>query len=360
MSLKLKILAVLLIGLVPCLQAKAQPESAQPETVDETAGPANLPSLQQPEAGLQRPTVWGEPTEVRIQILIIDIDNIDSANQNFSASLYYEARWENPLLKHDGPGPKIVPSTDIWTPRLTIISQQQAWNAFPSFAEISSNGQVVHRQKTWGWFSQPLDLREFPFDKQTLTIHLVSAGVHQTEVSMLPLIGDDVIGSGYSEKFSLADFEVISSNVESRSFVPFEGAVGNAGFAIDLVVRRLPEYYFWKIIVPLCFIVAMSWVPRWINPREIGANLGIAATSFLTLVAYLFHTAVLLPKVAYFTRMDYFIFMSTLIVFLGLMQTVLMCAAIDKVSERSLYQIDWWSRVVYPLILATVLGISFL
>ena len=60
--------------------------------------------------------------------------------------------------------------TEVWTPRLTIIGQQHVWPAFREAVEIQPNGDVVYRQKSWGHFSQPLALRDFPMDQQNLTI----------------------------------------------------------------------------------------------------------------------------------------------------------------------------------------------
>ena len=93
-----------------------------------------------------RPTRWGEPTDVEVGIYVIDVDEINSASQNFSASIYYKVRWRNPLLNHDGPGPQIRRATSVWTPRFVIANQQQAWSAFPDFVEIMPDGEVTIRQ----------------------------------------------------------------------------------------------------------------------------------------------------------------------------------------------------------------------
>jgi len=125
------------------------------------------------------------------------------------------------------------------------------------------------------------------------------------------------------------------------------------------VARRLP-YWVTKVIVPLCLIVIMSWAPLWIDPQQIGANIGIATTSFLTLVAYLFAISVLLPPVSYITRMDKFVLLSTLMVFAGLVQAVLCAGVVKKGKIELAERIDRWSRALYPILLAIVLGISFL
>lgn len=104
----------------------------------------------------------------------------------------------------------------------------------------------------------------------------------------------------------------------------------------------------------------MSWIPRWIDPEQIGTNVGIATTSFLTLVAYLFAINVLLPPVSYITRIDRFILLSTLMVFASLLQTVGMTKLIKQDKAPQVEHIDRWSRVIYPIILAAVLAVSFL
>ena len=308
---------------------------------------------------LKRPSRWGEPTYVKVRLYVVDVDEVNSANQNFSASVYYEARWDNPLLQHEGPGPIIRRTTDVWTPRLVIANQQQAWAAFPSFVEVSPEGEVVLRQKVWGWFSQPLDLRNFPLDRQTLTIHVAGAGLLESDVKLVPLEQAQGRRSGIHKGFSLPDFDVIGWKAESRPYIPFEGEVGVPGYILEIQVERRPSYFIWKIIFPLCLIVIMSWIPRWLDPKETSTSIGISTTAFLTLVAYLFAITVLLPKVSYLTRMDDFILLSTLLVFLGLIQTVISTYLINFGHMAQVERINKLSRMVYPLLLLIVLAVSF-
>lgn len=129
---------------------------------------------------------------------------------------------------------------------------------------------------------------------------------------------------------------------------------------MNINVRRQPTYYILKVIIPLCLIVIMSWLPRWIDPEQVGTNIGVSTSAFLTLVAYLFAITVLLPRVSYITRMDRFILLSTLTVFAGLIQTVFNTVLIRRKNGQRAERIDWWSRLVYPLLLVLVLASSFL
>jgi hypothetical protein len=348
------------------LAALPTPLGAQPtsETTPEAAA-STLEELKEKIEGetakkQARPTRWGEPTEVQVGIYVIDVDEVNSASQNFSASIFYEIRWKNPLLKHDGPGPKVQRATSVWTPRFVLVNQQQAWTAFPDFVEIQPDGEVILRQKVWGWFSQPLQLADFPFDRQKITFHLASAGITESQAKVTKLKKTyRKEFSRISSNFSIPDFEVEKWHAGSRAYYPTEGEAGVAGFIMEIDLKRKPSYFIWKVILPLCLIVVMSWVPRWLDPKDSGTSVGISATAFLTLVAYLFAINLLLPRVSYLTRLDSFILLSTFLVFLGLMHTVLSTYFTSNGQlERVLY-VNRTSRWVYPLLLLLIIAISF-
>lgn len=261
-------------------------------------------------------------------------------------------------MRHEGPGPLHRAWTQVWTPRLAIINQQQAWRAFPDSVEILPDGEVIYRQKIWGRFSQPLDLRTFPQDRQKLTVHVAAAGLKESEVRLVPLVTERGEMNGIAPFFSLPDFDVLSWSAQSAPYIPFEGHAGIAAFQMEIEVRRRITYFVIKIIIPLCFIVIMSWVPRWLDPHEIGASIGISGTAFLTLIAYLFAITVLLPPVAYITRMDRFILLSTMMVFAGLVHTVLSAGFVKKRGEQ-VQRVNRWSGVVYVALLVLVLHLSF-
>ena len=355
----LLVIATVYIGVASC-PLVAQDADSSVGRVDEIGGKKESKAAIAASSEKQkRPTRWGEPTFVGVRLYVIDVDEVNSANQNFSASVYYEARWNNPLLRHDGPGPIIRRTSEVWTPRLVFVNQQQAWSAFPSFVEILPNGDNVLRQKTWGWFSQPLDLQDFPLDQQTLTIQLVAAGLLERDVKLTELKGTGERHSGIHKGFSLPDFEVTNWAAEPRPYFPFEGEVGVPGYVVDIQIKRKPTYYVWKVIFPHCLIVIMSWVPRWLDPKESGTSIGISTTAFLTLVAYLFAITVLLPKVSYLTRLDDFIMLSTLLVFAGLMQTVMATYQLNRGFASQVETVNKVSRVIYPLLLLIVLAVSF-
>ena len=218
---------------------------------------------------------------------------------------------------------------------------------------------MIYRQKIWGRFSQPLKLQDFPFDQQELFVQIVAVGLSEEHIKMVPLVNDTGNSSGIAQKFSLPDFDVLDWNASSAPYYPVPGRAGVAGYELKISIDRQPTYYILKVIIPLCLIVVMSWLPRWINPGETGTNIGISTSAFLTLVAYLFAITVLLPRVSYITRLDRFILLSTLTVFAGLIQTVANTLLVQNGRKKLAERLDRGSRIVYPVLLAIVLLVSF-
>ena len=60
----------------------------------------------------------------------------------------------------------------------------------------------------------------------------------------------------------------------------------------------------------------------WIDPKQIAPQIGLAATSMLTLIAFQFAFIGLLPRISYLTRADRFILSSSVLVFIALVEAV--------------------------------------
>ena len=144
---------------------------AQDEVVDELTSPPD-----------------GGPVEVRLRVMLLDLNAISGASQTFTANVAFVARWEDPRLAHDGDNPVAVALDEIWYPRLQILNQQRVQKTFADEAIVFPSGEVVYAQRFWGNFSQPLELHEFPFDRQDLAFQLVVPGLAAARLGSTRLI----------------------------------------------------------------------------------------------------------------------------------------------------------------------------
>jgi hypothetical protein len=295
-------------------------------------------------ADMTRPGEGKGPTEVYVAIYVMDVDEIDSAGQKFVANLFLHYRWHDRRQAHGGSNKITRSLVDVWHPRLQLANQQKLWSTFSENVEISTDGEVLYRQRVWGSFSQPLTLNHFPFDQHFFHIQLAAAGYGPEEVALL---ADPDKPGGISKKLSVADWRVLDWKLGPKAF-PRPGLEPVAGFTFTFEADRETGYFIWKVIVPLILIVAMSWIVFWIDPAEKGTQINVAITAMLTLIAYRFAIGSTLPKISYLTQLDKFILASTLLVFASIVEVIItyILASHEKLAQAR--ALDNWARWLFP------------
>lgn len=303
-----------------------------------------------------RPDLVDAPTKVSLAVVVLDIDEINSAEQNFTANIAIKAVWKDPRLALEGARRRTKPLDDVWNPRLQILNQQLIWLTMPKIVTIEPDGTVTYRQRYFGKFSNPLNLRSFPFDQHTFRISVV-ASAYTTEEVQFVTAREKRSFSFMPEKLSLADWEVIQWSAKPKPWVPIPGGLRGAGFEFEFDAKRRVGYFIFKIFVPLVMIVVMSWIVFWLDPSEAGTQISVAITSMLTLIAYRFLLGNLLPPVSYMTQMDYFILGSTALVFTALMESAVTArlAATDRKVWAN--KIDEWCRWIFPILFSALLSL---
>ena len=302
-----------------------------------------------------RPGPKDKPTEVNIGIAVLDIDNIDGANQSFTANFLISMQWEDPRLANTTTTSRKMNLDDIWTPGLQIVNQQKLFKTFADTAEVTPEGTVIYRQRYWGNLSYPMNLRNFPFDEHSLQIKIVAAGYSSEDVKFI--IADDRTGMG--DILTVTDWEITGWDTFTDSFVIGPGMPVLSGVAFEFEANRLVAFYLIKVLLPLAMIVFMSLIILFIDPVHVGPKFSIAITAILTLIAYRFLLGNLLPKISYLTRMDYFLFGSTFLVFAVLVETAVNTKLVGLKKERLAEKLDYWSRWVFILIFIFIVFISF-
>ncbi|RLC67572.1 MAG: hypothetical protein DRH97_04665, partial [Chloroflexi bacterium] len=113
------------------------------------------------------------------------------------------------------------------------------------------------------------------------------------------------------------------------------------------------------VIIPLVLIIMMSFTVFWVDPKELGPQLGIAATSMLTLIAFQFAINSYLPRIFYLTRMDLLVLGATILVFLALTEAVI-TSLLAKNNRRELaLVVDRCARIIFPATFILFFGYVF-
>jgi Neurotransmitter-gated ion-channel ligand binding domain len=323
--------------------------------------PLQLVRSAEPPALIERPASGNGPTEVSVGIWMVDITNIDSAQQNFTADIAIVLRWKDARLAHTGRGVVHYALDQIWTPRISIANETSSVvRKLPDFAEAEPDGTVIYRQRYAGAFTQPLRLQSFPFDRQAFRIQLVAVRYRPDEVKFVPdenWISDGLQqAAGIAPSITLPDWKVEKWETKPLSYVLTPG-LEYPGYAFEFTASRNVQHYILKVILPLVLIVIMSWVVFWTEPTTSNTQFSVAVTSMLTLIAYRFAVDTQLPRLPYMTRLDALFLTSTLLVFFSLIEVLITTILDSNHRKKQAQTIDRYCRIIFPAVflLASIL-----
>jgi hypothetical protein len=214
----------------------------------------------------------------------------------------------------------------------------------PEFVQVDGHGNVRYDQRYQGILAVPLDLRKFPMDDHVLALRVVSPGNSPAEIELVP---DERCGR--AEAFSITDWQIGPLKCSTDALATPTGHE-LAGFQCTMTAHRLAGAYVYQYVIPLTFIVCMSWACFWMSPEQLGPRQGIAVTAILTIIAYRFVLANQLPRVPYLTRFDYLLLGSTTLVFLVLVQVVAAHSMLTSAHPERSRKLDLWARGLFPVL----------
>ena len=299
---------------------------------------------------LEAQELASQSRDVEVKVYLIDIDGIDSVTQSFVANLTLVFRWHDPSLAHAGLDSISKDLSEIWYPRIQILNQQRLVKTFPQSAEVHPDGEVIYRQRVWGSFSQPLELREFPFDSQRLEVRLGSISFGSQNIQLKPSTD-----SGISEKLSIPDWEIMQWDFMAEDLRFDNESSLIPGMVFSLEVKRDSNYFKFKVILPLVLIVMMSWLVFWIDPSLIPSQVSVGVTAMLTMIAYRFALAGMLPRLPFLTTLDIFVMASTIMVFLAMVEVIYTAHLSTNNQLEKARRIDRKARWIAPLIYITLM-----
>ncbi|KAI8514571.1 hypothetical protein Bbelb_071620 [Branchiostoma belcheri] len=288
---------------------------------------------------------WYSSREGQIRVLItptlFSLRDVDTVKQEFSAELWYEIFYKDPNLI----GVKKREDVDwdkTWDPRIvlrntTTFETETRRNLIPVVGE---DVPIVHQfRKVWATFKTKMNLTDFPFDHQKLTVELMSGWPLQ-EVELRKNYGsNDTIDK---ENFADEDQWNVSKYLECEHGTKTNSQSTTFGkypvYNITAHVQRKAAFYLWNTalilsaaewdwdcretvwvrvtsaipdftdVVSIQFpIMAVSFVVFSIPIEDNKTRLSITFTILLTAVAYKLVVCQYLPTVPYLTLLDTYV-----------------------------------------------------
>lgn len=316
------------------------------------------PSCEIPrELTASRPDPQGTKTEISVGVYFVDVKSIDDVDQTFIADFVLFASWKDPRLSEDRLGHSLeacaVAYEDIWHPWIAVVNQANLEERSGTLLRVDSEGTVFYRQRYYGKLTAKVDLRDFPFDDQILPVRILLAGADSH--NLIAKILDE--GTGRLQEFSIADWAVeLAEPLLEEEYLEAQDR-GIPRLTFRLHAGRNAGFFIWKVLLPLGLIVFMAWTAFLLDPEDLSLQIRIATSAVLTLIAFQFSLAYLLPRISYLTRMDRFVLGSTLLVFLSLGESILsgrLAKAGKKELARSIDRVSMWAFIFLAPLVAIV------
>ena len=305
-----------------------------------------------------RPNAGGDPEAVTVRLGLLDIAEINDREQVFMADIFIEVEWQDRRLAMDGDTGgelRTFPLDDIWHPRLTIINSRGLDLLLPETATVDRQGHVIARQRLAGPIGVDLDLRDFPFDAQRLSIDVVSYQYSPAEIvfsgaSELVTRLDDLGGEGWF-------YEAVEP--ERSVYRLKDGGRGASQISFSIMAERKAGYYVFTLALPMTLILFLAWMAHWLPVDVIPPRMGTATATVFSLIAFGVSFRLTLPKIAYLTDADRFVLYATLLVLVSLAVTVTSIRWASTDRKEAAERLAGRARVAFPLLYGLIVLLTF-
>lgn len=293
--------------------------------IAELAGP--------PPKGAQVVTVGVYPTVV---------DDLNIAASTYDTVFYVWMKWRGP----------IDPTTGL---EFTNNSERQNFTIHKLLDKpaVLKDGTSYQIMQVHGRFFQPFSLIDFPFDTQSLSIHLEDEINAHSHLVYEP----DLKDSGFGASLQIPGWRVLgwhaAATVQDYAshFGTSELTTGarHAGLTFALAIERRASFFLWKLFLPLLIVMCANWLAFLIKPDLVDVRTALTATSLLTLVFLQKSYSDELPEIGTLVLMDKIYAVAYLLVIATLAHVVTVATWQKRagVTDDRIVRTDWTSLAIH-------------
>ncbi|XP_055304558.1 gamma-aminobutyric acid receptor subunit alpha-1 isoform X2 [Sitodiplosis mosellana] len=255
----------------------------------------------------------GVPTVVKTNILIRSMGPISELDMEYSMDCYFRQYWRDSRLKFEGPMKTLSLSIKmldkIWKPDSTFFNGKHSYvhtiTVPNKLLRLTQEGDILYSMRLTIKASCPMELRNFPMDRQSCPLILGSYAYTKNSLVYEWQSNEAV---NFVQGMTLSQFDLMSMPQSNYTYTRREGEFSVVQVSFNL--QRHTGYFLIQVYVPCILIVVLSWVSFWIHREATSDRVGLGITTVLTLSTISLDSRTDLPKVRYATALDWFLLMS--------------------------------------------------
>lgn len=276
------------------------------------------------------------PVPVRVDFFLLDVFEINGASETFRASLYVDLKWKDARLVFDavafGADRAIYPGAAaeeqlaaMWSPAIDLENLEGEPEVIDQLLTIHADGTVEFERRLTATFQSAMNLARFPFDQQTLEVRLESFVWNRDEVQLTPHEDPADRRPHVNDKLSVRGWSLLASSISVGAHRYVTGDEYSR-FVSTMVVQRDPGFVMWSVVFPLVLVTFFALTCFFWDQETLSERIAQVLTCLLTVTAQGLVVQDDLPRISYFTPVDYAFFFTYL--------TLLLVAVISIWTKR--------------------------
>ncbi|MFZ4524598.1 MAG: hypothetical protein ACOYOE_03380 [Chlorobium sp.] len=280
----------------------------------------------------------------------INIYNMDVRSNTYHMTAYLWLRWKgdfDPVESLD-----FVNGVEDWGLVKKVIMKEP---------ELLSNGEKYQVIRIDGVFFQPFDLKNYPLDKQELSLYMENSADSYDKVFYVP----DKISSGYDVGLVVPGWQV--KGLTSKSYIHDYGTdFGETGVAkaskysvvkFAFHLDREVNVFLLKLFIPLLIVLMTNWFSLILKPTYIEVRTTMPATALLTLVFLQKSAMDAIPECPSLVLMDKIYLLAYLCIVVTLLQIIWVNVYMDRESPSSVQKMIKIDRVSFKVQILTFVAV---
>jgi len=321
----------------------------------------------------------GIPLVCEVGTEIINLIGIDEAQETYTVDLYSWVTWSDKRLQFDpaefGVKEVVISPQQVWQNDSSETDSsgslgtgsERLWNPYLEFmnlvdakvteqalrVEASGKCRLTIRQTgTFKFEPNEATFRKFPFDHQDLTISIESFRWNCNQVRFATSNEDQLIFKSELAHIRLAEWKVTGGHTRTREIKYSGDSAPFSRVSTTITVKRQPQFYIWKVCLPLLILVVIALSAPWIPHTKLESRLVLSITTLVAITTYSIVINSELPKMPYLTVMDAWMLSCFLISALGALQNVVVTSLASSGKEQVSCAVDYHTRWILPCLFA--------
>ncbi|ELU06091.1 hypothetical protein CAPTEDRAFT_202877 [Capitella teleta] len=254
--------------------------------------------------------------KVVLHVTFLKVGEINTMKEAFDADILLRAKWREPEL--DKCKVPILPENydfdRVWNPKIyidNIIGEPKRTSNMRVEYEGDGEAYCVERRRVKGTFMETMELYEFPFDVQDLSITIMSdCPQHDVELDEDPSESHKVFKRAFIDEQEWYLYKYIDAEKQTLMKDRADPTLMASALHVNTKVARRPWYFVWNNFSLTLLITCLSFVTFAVPPSMPQNRLQITFTLVLTAVAFKFVVNQSLPRISYLTYLDRYILFS--------------------------------------------------